>query len=248
MILETCSHSLRKGRRAGFTLIELLVVISIVAVLAGLSLPVISNVKESGNSASCISNLKQIGVALDLFAADNNNDFPPLTTKDGVYAGKDWDFGVILPYLPGRNKAGQASQVENSIFVCPSAKYTGLTSANISRTYSSAESMIGYNSTNGSYDVWTNQRKRTNLASLPGTLLLFDGVRDGTNSYCKLEVPWVTLTGSADLSATAKTSTYIDYRHSKAFHALYADGHVDTIARAKASTVVTKTAWTGVAQ
>ena len=66
-------------RRAGapaFTLVEMLVVIAIIAILAGLLLPVVSRSKESGRSAACLSNLHQIGLALQLYVEDNQNRLP----------------------------------------------------------------------------------------------------------------------------------------------------------------------------
>lgn len=60
----------------GFTLIELLVVISIIAILAGIALPVFSTVKEKGNQTADLANGKQIGLALRLYSTDNNGRFP----------------------------------------------------------------------------------------------------------------------------------------------------------------------------
>jgi prepilin-type N-terminal cleavage/methylation domain-containing protein/prepilin-type processing-associated H-X9-DG protein len=60
----------------GFTLIELLVVIAILSLLAALLLPVISRAKESGRGAACISNLRQIGIALQLYVQENENRMP----------------------------------------------------------------------------------------------------------------------------------------------------------------------------
>ena len=51
------------------------------------------------------------------------------------------------------------------------------------------------------------------------------------------------LSGAPDLQATATTSTYIDYRHRKAFNGLYADGHVDTIKRPDAARLITVQNW-----
>ena len=59
-----------------FTLIELLVVIAIIAILAALLLPVIAKSKEAGKSAACLSNLRQVGLALQMFVQDNDNKMP----------------------------------------------------------------------------------------------------------------------------------------------------------------------------
>ena len=59
-----------------FSLIELLVVIAIIAVLAALLLPVISKSKEQGRSTACLSNLRQIGIALQLYVQDHDNKMP----------------------------------------------------------------------------------------------------------------------------------------------------------------------------
>ncbi len=62
--------------RRAFTLVEMLVVIAIIAVLAGLLLPVIGKAKEQGRSTACLSNLRQIGLALQLYTQENENKMP----------------------------------------------------------------------------------------------------------------------------------------------------------------------------
>ena len=60
----------------GFTLIELLVVIAVIAVLAALLFPVFAQARGKGRQATCVSNLRQIGLALNMYAIDNDERFP----------------------------------------------------------------------------------------------------------------------------------------------------------------------------
>ena len=103
-----------QSRRA-FTLIELLVVIAIIGVLVGLLLPAVQSVREAGQRAQCINNLKQIGLALhnyhdsqDVFPSGYiDGDTPPANTPDmDMGPGWCWAF-FLLPYLEQGNLYNQ---------------------------------------------------------------------------------------------------------------------------------------------
>jgi prepilin-type N-terminal cleavage/methylation domain-containing protein/prepilin-type processing-associated H-X9-DG protein len=63
--------------KGAFTLIELLVVIAIIAILAGMLLPALGHAKESGKSIACVNNLRQLGLAAQMYLGDNNGYYPP---------------------------------------------------------------------------------------------------------------------------------------------------------------------------
>jgi prepilin-type N-terminal cleavage/methylation domain-containing protein len=65
----------------GFTLIELLVVMAIIAILTAMLMPALTRAKEAGRATACLSNLRQIGVAFQLYVQDNNNRLPVMRDK-----------------------------------------------------------------------------------------------------------------------------------------------------------------------
>ncbi len=64
-------------RRQGFTLIELLVVIAIIGILAAMVFPVFARARESARKAVCLSNVKNVALAIQMYLADNNDTLPP---------------------------------------------------------------------------------------------------------------------------------------------------------------------------
>jgi prepilin-type N-terminal cleavage/methylation domain-containing protein/prepilin-type processing-associated H-X9-DG protein len=76
-----------RRKSAGFTLIELLVVIAIIAILAAMLLPVLSAAKEKSKRIACENNLKQVGVAVNVYAGDAGDQLPQISWKDAPTSG-----------------------------------------------------------------------------------------------------------------------------------------------------------------
>ncbi len=72
-------------RRQGFTLIELLVVIAIIGILAAMVFPVFARARESARKAVCLSNVKNIALAIQMYLADNSDTLPPGEHRQEVY-------------------------------------------------------------------------------------------------------------------------------------------------------------------
>src|SRR5437868_14199204 len=95
----------------GFTLVELLVVIAILALLAALLFPVFAQARHAARGSTCVSNLKQLGIAFLMYAADYDDTLPEAGGETGaVAAWIDYDSpdqrGGTYPYLRQFRRAG----------------------------------------------------------------------------------------------------------------------------------------------
>lgn len=101
-----------------FTLTELLVVVSIIGVLVAILLPVFLRASEQGRRTTCISNLRQISVALNAYTQDYGGFFPPQSIPAEGWPGtRDWT-GIIASHAPAKD-----------LFRCPSAQVPSISEA-----------------------------------------------------------------------------------------------------------------------
>jgi prepilin-type N-terminal cleavage/methylation domain-containing protein/prepilin-type processing-associated H-X9-DG protein len=223
---------MRRNHQPAFTLIELLVVIAIIAILAAILFPVFAQAREKARQAACLSNCKQIGLAVMMYAEDYDQAYPLY-----VHAPNhdQWWYETIQPYV--KNK---------KVFTCPSVRLRP----------DVAPSDFGWNGYGVNYLHvimygpgwdWTKDPKLQGpqrlavLARPAGTIMIADGQAEiGPDAgqgwpaiYCVVELPQgVTWYKDRGLDKTWALAS----RHNEGGSYIFADGHVRWMRR---QTVIT---------
>jgi len=109
--------------RRGFTLIELLVVIAIIAILAAILFPVFAQAREKARQTSCLSDLKQIGLAFKMYVQDFDERWPqcdPLPAGNGCCSqGQNAQTGLDFGYPGWISNALRSYTKDQAIYICP---------------------------------------------------------------------------------------------------------------------------------
>ena len=242
---------MRKPSFQAFTLIELLVVIAIIGVLAALLLPALGRAKQQGHKIQCLSNLRQLQVAWELYAGDNNGWLP---RNDGdEFAGKSpgrpsWTAGWLTYTANNPDNTntywlttGGNGRIGNytanaGIYKCPSDKSWALQGGQRlarARSYSMnsllGSSQYSYTGGGGGFKVY---RKTTDLGRPPVSqhFVFIDEHEDSIDDGWF----WMSMAGGNQAAWLALPGS----RHNQGANLTFADGHAETRKWEESTTLV----------
>jgi prepilin-type N-terminal cleavage/methylation domain-containing protein/prepilin-type processing-associated H-X9-DG protein len=193
-----------------FTLIELLVVISIIAILAAMLLPAISMVRHSARSATCSSNLRQIGMAVFAYANDNDDLMPDIAVITGVSTTLRWS-ELIADYVEVERSSNGTGEVN----ISRRTVLTGCSEWTDLKTWT-----LGYGmNMNPDQPARANATHRWDYRAVNANMVHFP------------------LTGISHKTSRLLVSDAYDYmtaaisltRHTNRFNGLFFDGHVQSL-------------------
>jgi prepilin-type processing-associated H-X9-DG protein/prepilin-type N-terminal cleavage/methylation domain-containing protein len=221
-------------QKTAFTLMELLVVISVVSLLMGILMPVLTKAKQQGQSIVCLNNLRQMCMAATVYSQTYNEYYPPASfteTVDGVYFIREWDFirlfegSELKQCEPGMLWQGDSVP---KIQQCPSFNGNANSLGDPYTGYNYNASYIGGIMTRNSRGELSGvNSNRAIEVRRPSRCAIFgDGqYADGANKF--MRAPF---TGKLDADyAMLRPYGTQGYRHLNRTNVAYCDGHSATV-------------------
>lgn len=208
--------------KRGFTLIELLVVIAIIAILAAILFPTFARAKAAAKQASCLSNLHQIGLAMDMYTSDYDDLYPHAVDCSDKYDPNIWapypQFQQQIAFMPLIHEALMPYSKNKLIFKCPSDDGTQVLDNHYPDKFVTSPSMFA---TYGSSYLYRTELTFRNMTttSVPEPAdvnLLMDGAGHWHSGSRRLEL----------------TDTGLDYVHlvtSYRYNVLFTDFHAKNL-------------------
>lgn len=190
---------------AAFTLTELLTVIAIIGILAAILIPLIGRARESAARTKCMSNLRQIGIAIKLYSSDNKGFFPKAQDLTKTWPETDWNYAIRSYAQNIQSGPDLLRQWCDGLYRCPGKKDWNLSGPDALRISYSMNTFTGLPA--------SAQMKDTLIDNPARTWLVGDSASGYVNVY----------------STTHMRRTNPLPRHSGGDAVVFCDGHVQWI-------------------
>jgi prepilin-type N-terminal cleavage/methylation domain-containing protein/prepilin-type processing-associated H-X9-DG protein len=230
------AKSPRSVRERAFTLIELLTVIAIIGILASVLIPVVGSMRQAARSTACLSNVRQIAAAVQLFAADNKGYFPGSGQRPGSSSASWQDvinttiFQIDLSSArPPLQRLGPAP-IPGQIY-CPSMEPFG-TVNQYARAYvingftldQTAPRITWGNLTNYQRGIPVNR-----FASPARTLLILESEKDSDGIGPSSPLNQIVMGDGVSAPSWSANSTRFAFRHKTRMNVAFIDGHTQSL-------------------